>query len=95
MGPPHHGTARACRNFSLRQVPSTNWFEDGGLGFSQVECPCPCPPMWAAMPPAAPLFRMPCRKRRQNAQRRVTYAMSGAEKKGEWGEYPLPSAACT
>ena len=43
MGPPHQGTARARKNFSLRQVPGTNWFGDGG-SFWSFHQPTPTPP---------------------------------------------------
>ena len=43
-GTPHQGTARARKNFGLRQVPGTNWFGDGGQGFSRLRLPCPPPP---------------------------------------------------
>ena len=43
MGPPHQGTLRARKNFSLRQVPNINWFGDGGQRFSQLGFRCPCP----------------------------------------------------
>ena len=56
----------------------------------------PMPPrVPLAPPPPAPLLRMRCRKRRRNAQRKVTYATSGAEKRRASGEYPLSSAPCT
>ena len=56
MGPPHQSTARACKNFSLHQVPGTNWFGDGGQGFSRLGFPCPCPP---CVPPAPPRTLVP------------------------------------
>ena len=55
----------------------------------------PIPPLCAPEPPPAPVLPMWCRKRRQNAQRRVTYATSGAEKRGASAEYLLSSAPCT
>ena len=30
MSPTHVGTTRARKNLTLRQVPGSNWFGDGG-----------------------------------------------------------------
>ena len=89
-------STRARKNFSLRQVPGTNGFGDGGQGFFPVGFPCPCPPPPLVCrqppPPRAPLFWVRCRKQRRNAQRRVTYAPPGAQKKG--GIRGVPTVQC-
>ena len=94
MGPPHQGTARARKHFTLRHVSGTNWCQDGGQGFSRLGLPCPLPFVYCQV---LRLTLIPHSGAQKTAKSPVQGDIRHVAQVTRWAsvEYPPSNAGCT